>query len=296
VSVVTIVHDRPAPLNNLTRFLSRCRPLPGELVVVDMGSRRDPGPAVQAALDPRMRLVTVGLDRVTIDAARDGGRGLPLAAARNRGAGSAGGDLLVFLDVDCLPGPDLVDAYRSASGAAVACGPVRYLRRGWEFGAADPPGHGACLHGAPVPDFSLRDLEAASEHHPSRPAPDRTVIDQRHELFWSLSFGLHRAMWDRLGGFDETFVGYGGEDTDLAFTARRRGVPVQWLATGTVFHQWHPKSDPPVEHVAAIAANARHFRTKWGVWPMAGWLAAFAELGLLDWDPDGDRLERTGAP
>ena len=40
--------------------------------------------------------------------------GLPLAAARNRGAEIAlarGADTLVFLDVDCLADPDLVQAY-----------------------------------------------------------------------------------------------------------------------------------------------------------------------------------------
>ena len=40
-------------------------------------------------------------------------------------------------------------------------------------------------------------------------------------LFWSLNFAVRRTVWDELGGFDEGFGGYGGEYTDLAFTARQ---------------------------------------------------------------------------
>ena len=60
-------------------------------------------------------------------------RGLPLAAARNAGAAAAlaaGAELLVFLDVDCLPGRELLDHYANAARSgppALLCGPVAYL-------------------------------------------------------------------------------------------------------------------------------------------------------------------------
>ena len=37
------------------------------------------------------------------------------------------------------------------------------------------------------------------------------------------------------------------------------------------------------------------FRERWGRWPMEGWLTAFAQEGLVRWDPSGDLLERAGA-
>src|SRR3954471_2815158 len=58
--------------------------------------------------------------------------GLPLARARNAGARralDAGAELLVFLDVDCIPGAALVERYEAAAGStpALLCGPVAYL-------------------------------------------------------------------------------------------------------------------------------------------------------------------------
>ncbi|MBW0124166.1 glycosyltransferase, partial [Pseudonocardia oceani] len=42
--------------------------------------------------------------------------GLPLSAARNAGAAAAAGaDLLVFLDVDCIPAPGMLRRYADAA-------------------------------------------------------------------------------------------------------------------------------------------------------------------------------------
>ncbi len=270
-SVVTIVVDRAAHLANLVRGLARCDPPPGELVVVDMGSAEHPGPvAVGAAAGAfAVRVVAV-----------DGSGGLPLARARNAGAAAAEGGSLVFLDVDCIPAPDLVGAYRRAPAGVLACGPVRYLRRGWD----DPP-----------TGLDPARLEDRSRPHPLRPAPATDIADDRYELFWSLSFGLDRATWDRLGGFDERFRGYGAEDTDLACTARRLGVPLWWLARGAAFHQWHESAVPPVGHLADIVDNAVRFHAKWSTWPMRGWLDEFARRGLVVFEPGAGVLRRTGA-
>ena len=76
-------------------------------------------------------------------------------------------------------------------------------------------------------------------------------------------------------------MGYGGEDTDLGFTARQKGIDIWSIPGATAYHQHHETHDPPVQHLADIVANARCFRAKWGVWPMRGWLRAFADDGLI---------------
>ncbi|MBE8147289.1 hypothetical protein IOD13_18970 [Brevibacterium casei] len=67
--------------------------------------------------------------------------------------------------------------------------------------------------------------------HPARPDPnDGEVVDVDPDatadgpgapdpfaLFWSLSFACRPEVFARIGGFDETYAGYGGEDTDFAF-------------------------------------------------------------------------------
>ncbi|MBT1190928.1 glycosyltransferase family 2 protein [Rhodococcoides kroppenstedtii] len=201
---------------------------------------------------------------------------LPLARARNAGAEralDAGADVLIFLDVDCVPAPNLVASYTEhVRDGVVLCGPVTYLPQGADLDR--------------LPDLV--------NPHAARPDPPAGVVEPgaNWDLFWSLSFAVTATTWTYLGGFCEDYVGYGGEDTDFGWTARERGARLQWLGGAHAFHQWHPVSAPPVEHLDDIVANARVFHRRWGRWPMSGWLAAFAERGLIAWDPNGDTLER----
>lgn len=193
---------------------------------------------------------------------------LPLAAARNRAiAGLADCDLAVLLDVDCVPAPDLVRAYAAADPTALLAGPVQYCDSG------DSPLIRTAANEGTVPPFARVDKRGVPEVAP------------RPELFWSLSFAVAPAVHARIGGFDEGYTGYGAEDTDYGFAAAAAGVPLRW-ATGWAFHQFHPVSSPPVEHLDEIIPNARRFRAKWGRWPMEGWLRAFADAGLVYWDED----------
>lgn len=210
------------------------------------------------------------------------GAPLPLAAARNAAIAALGDvDLAILLDVDCVPGPELVAAYVAAAAVlpdALLAGPVGHL----------PPGR------PDGPRLSPGDREAA-EVRGGRPVPPpgEVLPEPRVERFWSLSFAVRPAVHARIGGFDEGYRGYGGEDTDYAFRARRAGVGFAWAGGAWVYHQHHPVSSPPREHVDAIVRNARRFRERWGRWPMEGWLRAFAAEGLVRWDPDGTTLERT---
>lgn len=86
---------------------------------------------------------------------------------------------------------------------------------------------------------------------------------------------------DSFGGFDEAFTGYGGEDTDFAWNLREHGIDLLWVGGAHAYHQWHPVSSPPWEHLDDILRNAARFRDKWGEWPMQGWLDAFEEQGAI---------------
>ncbi len=197
---------------------------------------------------------------------------LPLAAARNLGAAAAiagGAEVLVFLDVDCVAGSDLIAGYRTRcllDRDAVWSGPVTYL---------PPPGPSGYRLDA------LRDCP-----HPARPHPKRGEwsFDRNADLFWSLSFALHREAWNRSGGFCEDYVGYGAEDTDFAARCQERGLRFGWTGDARAYHQHHPVSRPPVEHVDDILRNAEIFFHKWNRGPMLGWLEQFEEQGLVTRD------------
>jgi GT2 family glycosyltransferase len=212
-------------------------------------------------------------------------QGLPLARARNAGARhalAAGAELLVFLDVDCIPGPRLLSRYAAAAGeGALLCGPVAYL----------PP--------APPGGYPDTGLDALADAHPARPVPpeDRVLEGGDHTLFWTLSFAVTSATWERVGEFWEEYVGYGGEDTDYGQLARRAGVALHWVGGAWAYHQHHPTDSPPVQHLEDILRNGAIFHRRWGWWPMEGWLTAFAERGLAHYDVVEDRWAvAAGAP
>lgn len=273
VSVITLASEARA--EHVRRQQEHLRSLPVDRVIVWLDA--EPPRADDVLATAGARLVHEP----------PGEHGLRLAAGRNAGARAAADasraeagapELLVFLDADCIPGPDLLACYRAAATArpdALLAGPVTYL----------PPGASV---------ETPADLRRATAPHPARPVPaDGELLDgDRYELFWSLSFAATRETWDRLGGFDEGYEGYGGEDTDFAFRAREAGVPLVWVGGAHAYHQHHPTTNPPVQHLDDILRNGRRFAERWGEWPMRGWLTAFAELGLVEEDGDGYRRAR----
>ena len=196
LAVITPVAGRHEHLLGQLRGLHASTRTPDYHVVVAMG-------------DPDVADL-VGDSAVVLDTPPVDGR-LPLAAARNAGAERAlvaGADVLVFLDVDCIPSPTLIERYAAAAcrhPATLLSGPVAYL---------PPPTAGG---------YQLDRLSELGRAHPARPAvSEDTVQALDHELFWSLSFALDAATWTALGGFCERYTGYGGEDTDFAQLARAR--------------------------------------------------------------------------
>jgi GT2 family glycosyltransferase len=268
VAVVTLAHARHEHLARQARSLLAGTRTPDQYVVVAMDDS-DIAPYLHA-----------NGTRATVVDVSSHEQGLPLARARNVGVRRAldgGATVVVLLDVDCLAGPDLVSGYETTVGDhpdTIWSGPVTYL----------PP---ARPHGYDL--ARLWDLDAP---HPARPAPAPGVLvhDADPDLFWSLSFAVSADTWDRVGGFCEDYQGYGGEDTDFARIADVRGVGFGWTGTPRAYHQYHPTSDPPVQHCASILRNAALFHRRWGDWPMRGWLEDFQRLGLVvrtdeGWEP-----------
>ncbi|MBS2939769.1 glycosyltransferase family 2 protein [Nocardioides sp. J2M5] len=264
VAVVTIAHGRHDHLDAQHRALARGSRQPDHHVVVAMDDR-----GIRARTEE-------GLSRTVVHTGRAADGRLPLAAARNLGvrvALDAGAQVVVLLDVDCLPGSALVKAYAAAvrsEPGTVWSGPVTYL--------PPPPAAGYPDHPA--------DLAAWDDPHPARPRPatGEVVRDLHPDLFWSLSFAVAAPTWRRVGGFCEDYTGYGAEDTDLGRTLAAAGVALGVLGTARAYHQHHPVSSPPVEHVDDILRNGRRFRDRWGTWPMTGWLDELEQMGLVRQD------------
>lgn len=250
LSVITLVKDRAAHLDRLIAGVARSEKQPKELIVVDMSDQPVSLPAIH------IPMVNIRLSSA----------GLPLAAARNRGAEASSGTHLLFLDIDCIPMANLVANMDEALARedALICAEVRYLG----------------------PEARAREddttLHAASVTHPHRYFPTCGLRRENNAgLFWSLLFGIRRSTFAKLGGFDGGYEGYGAEDTDFGFRADEAGLPLMFMGGTGGFHQYHGVIDPPLQHLPDIVRNANRFFGRWGLWPMEGWLAAFEALGLV---------------
>jgi len=275
VSVVTLAKGRPAHLANMVLGLTRQTHRPVELIVACM---QDEPYSLPEAPFP-IRQIPMASDP------------LPLAAARNRAVAAASGEGIVFLDVDCIPAPSLVADYaeRLATFGGLLMGEVLYLP-------------GEATRGA----WSTEAFAAIAVKHSDRrgPPPEGIEICNDYRCFWSLNFAMRRETFLATGGFDESYTGYGGEDTDFGKMLDQRGIAIAWLKGALAYHQYHPHHMPPIHHLASVVRNAERFEAKWGYRTMGHWLYAFRLMGLIDdapgrpirilRAPDADDLALTG--
>ena len=252
-SVITITHNRDEHLRNVLRGIERSSVRPAEVVIVYMNQTE------QIEDTFSVPSTVVHLDEPTK---------LPLAKARNIGAAQATSEYLIFLDVDCIPSEtmfeDLLVAPKFAN--ALIMGSPRYL-----------------LPDSKIAGMPEKKLYDASVAHKGR-AHLKSGQSQEYTAFWSLCFALTKTTFEKIGGFDTKFIGYGGEDTDFALAAKVADVPFV-ISDAICYHQHHAVYKPPVQHAKDIVLNSNYYFSKWHVWPMEGWLKEFVRLGIIEWTP-----------
>jgi glycosyltransferase involved in cell wall biosynthesis len=95
-----------------------------------------------------------------------------------------------------------------------------------------------------IPYRRVYNLDTAStqellKHESGWPIPFVYTGKQRPQMGWGGINILQRHQFERVGGFDERFRGWGGEDDAFAFSLNHLyGQPHRLDAT--IFHLWHP--------------------------------------------------------
>ncbi|WP_170286013.1 glycosyltransferase [Nocardioides rubriscoriae] len=203
VSVVVSHFEQPQELaRTLAALGAQTRP-PDEVVVTDDGS------AVAPTVPDGVRLV------------RQDDRGFRVAAARNRGVEATTGELLVLLDADTTPEPGCVEALADLPSRLPECLVVG--RRRHASYAAD-----GSRTELPEPAWLTEAYAASSELLDADETSHRFVI--------GAIVGCSRWWWDELGGCDESFTAYGGEDWDLAARSWRHGGLVAHRRDAVAWH------------------------------------------------------------
>ena len=193
VSVVVPTFNRAASLERCLRAL----PFDVDVVVVDDGST-DETPGVRDRVShPRLQFVRES----------NGGP----ATARNRGARTAKGSILVFTDDDCVPEADWPWPL------------VRFLER-------EPASTGG-VGGRVLPLREGVVSRYSTFHRILEPPPSCSYLV-------TANCAYRREVFEAVGGFEESIRRPGGEDPDLAFRVRARGYRLAFEPSAVVRHDY----------------------------------------------------------
>jgi glycosyltransferase involved in cell wall biosynthesis len=233
ISVIVTTYNRP---DALTAVIEACFAQDDphfDIIIADDGSTNNTRDCVEAL---RARAPVPLLHVWQPD------EGFRAARVRNLGTLAASGDYVIFLDGDCIPERNFVSQHRKlarpgflVSGSRVLLS-ERYTRTLLD--------RRIDLHRLGVID-RLR-LRLAGDFNKFLQTvlvlPDAGRV--RRKFSWRRIKSCNLAVWrtdlDRVNGFDESFTGWGHEDSDLVVRLFNAGVLRKDGAFATeVYHLWH---------------------------------------------------------
>jgi glycosyltransferase involved in cell wall biosynthesis len=224
-----------------------------EAIVVDDGST-----------DRSIKIASEARFAYSLRAVQQANRGA--GAARNRGAQEARTDLFVFLDVDVIPSPQLVEEYL----------------------VADERHRGALIVGRqqPWPKANYGVLDRMTQHEWFRDlGPEPLPLEFYHVL--SSNMSISAASFRKLGGFDEG-VGTGAhpatDDTDFGYRAQKLGLDLIHWPHALAYHN-HPRSlEQRCAQTRTIAFwTARMYQRYPEMW---GSIPVFRDIEPVSWRSD----------
>lgn len=251
ISVVVTTYNRSDALLAVLQGLATQTDGHFEVVVADDGSRAEHQRAVLDAPVSR----TLGLTHVWHPDV-----GFTASRVRNRGVAAARGDYIILLDGDCVPEVDFIAQHRRlaqpghfVNGSRVLLSPE--LTHRVLLGEASIVGRGAMYW------IGARLRGRASKLAHLARLPDG-AYRCRTSFSWkgirSCNMGLWRSDYEKVDGFDESFVGWGHEDADFVLRLHHAGmVRKNGFCATEVYHLWHPEATRTQESVNASTVRER---------------------------------------
>lgn len=173
-------------------------------------------------------------------------RGFRPGAARNRAVAHTQAEYLIFVDGDCIPARDFVRRHKSLAEK-------NYFLSGNRVLLSESFTRRALAGQLPLHRWrATRWLQAWMARDVNRLLPLLTLRDTPFRKRWpqqwqgvkTCNLSLWRADFMRVNGFDESYSGWGLEDSDLAIRLIHAGVHHKSARFATpVFHLWHRESD-----------------------------------------------------
>jgi glycosyltransferase involved in cell wall biosynthesis len=254
ISVVVTTYNRPDALEAVVQALFKQDDKNVEIIIADDGSTAN----TRALLDALRVHAPMPLRHVW-----QPDEGFRAAMARNRGTLAATGDYIIFLDGDCVPQRDFIARHRALARPG-------FLVSGSRILLSRVLTEKALLEKIDLPAMGLFDKLRYRLRGDTNKLlqllmrlPD--AGRERRSFSWrrikSCNLAVWRADLDKVNGFDESFVGWGHEDSDLVVRLFNAGVLRKDGAFATeVLHLWHREATRDEESsnrkvVLARAAN-----------------------------------------
>lgn len=189
-----------------------------EVVVADDGSPQPPDPGVRP---------------YPVRVVRQPDRGFRAAAARNLGAAATTAPLLCFLDGDTVPGPTYLERVLAAAGGPRWLGVGR--RRHADLSTTTPADLAGWFAGTGPAPAELTEPAWLREAY-ERTDDLRDAGDDAYRFVISAVLVLTRALFEGVGGFEEAFTAYGGEDWELANRCWLAGADFRHVRDAVAWH------------------------------------------------------------
>ncbi len=236
ISLIVTTYEWPQALRRVLECLGRQRDASFEIVVADDGS----GPATAELVAAMQRTSPVPLRHIW-----QPHQGFRAAESRNRAVAASHGDYLIFLDGDCLARPDFLAAHRAlAESGWFVAGNRALLSESFSKVLLQTPEAAADWVSRPLGGW----IGARLRGDVNRLAPMMRLPagwQRKHKpREWRGAKTCNLAVWRedflRVDGFDESYVGWGHEDADLAVRLIRSGVRrKEGRFAASVLHLWH---------------------------------------------------------
>lgn len=251
VSVVITTYNRSDALLAVLAGLARQTDRNFEVVVADDGSRAEHQTAIlNSPLSQALHTTHVWHPDVGFTASR----------IRNRGVAASKGEYIVFLDGDCVPEVDFIARHKLLARPGFFVNGSRVLLSS-EFTAQVLDGAEQISGRSPWYWLRQRALGNASKLTGLLRLPDMPWRNKK-AFSWkgirSCNLGCWRTDFERVNGFDESFVGWGHEDADFVLRLHNSGITRKngFCAT-EVFHLWHKEAARNQESQNAAVVRAR---------------------------------------
>ncbi|HRK56656.1 MAG TPA: glycosyltransferase [Burkholderiaceae bacterium] len=243
ISVIVTTYNRPDALRAVMAGLCAQRDRGFEVLVADDGSGPETAQLLAGLIEQApMRILHVWQED----------RGFRAAAARNRAAEQARGQYFIFLDGDCVPRADWIAKHRALAQVGWMVAGNRALLS--ESLTVQVLAQGLSVHAWPM----RRWAQAVRRGQLNRLGPLlylplgplRRAAARRWQRVRTCNLGVWRDDFFAVGGFDESFEGWGFEDSDLAVRLLNLGVRRKEGAWATgVLHLWHRENDRAQEGI-----------------------------------------------